>query len=281
MSKDTKEPEAENGKETEEIYFSDRKEIEIRAWFLGQRIDLKSLEQSRKFTASPYIIRAGHDGYAVLFRYGTVVLFGMGAIEETSFLNDIKPYIIDPFERIEMESTEAVVDESGSEGVDPSHIRVKTWDHERIQLVAEVLAKSAVLSYYETRISETFDKIDPIASELQSGTVKGKSSRHILRHIGTTLSIQRKMAGHVGIDEKPDIIWDNPELEKLFLRMADEYEIKERYTALRHKLELIHRTAETMNGLLQDKRALAVEWYIVILIIVEIVLILLEPLIGI
>lgn len=282
MNKAVKKPEEPSSPSaSDEIYFSGRTEIEVRAWFLGQRLDLKAIEQTRKFTASPYIIRAGHDGYAVLFRYGAVVLFGMGAIEETSFLNDIKPYIIDPFERIEMESTEAVVDESKSEGIDLNYIRVKAWDHERILLIAEVLAKSAVLSYYETRISETFDKIDPIASDMQAGIVKGKSSRHILRHIGTTLSIQRKMAGHVGVDEKPDIVWDNPELEKLFLRMADEYEIKERYTALRHKLELIHRTAETMNGLLQDKRALAVEWYIVILIIVEIVLILLEPLIGI
>jgi len=42
--------------------------------------------------------------------------------------------------------------------------------------------------------------------------------------------------------------------------------------ALERKLDLISRTAETLLGLLQDKRTLRVEWYIVILIVVEIVL---------
>ncbi len=282
MNKKQEKPVKKNGRLPEgEVFFSGRKNIEVRAWFLGQRLDLKALEQTRKFTVSPYVIRAGHDGYAVLFKYGVVVLFGMGAIEETSFINDIKPFILDSFARVEMESADAVLDPQKNEGIDPEFIIVNNWDRERIQLIAEVLAKSAVLSYYETRIAETFDRIEPIASEMQTGKLKGESSRDLLKHIGTTLSIQRKMAGHVGIDEKPEIIWDNPHLERLFSRLADEYEIAERYAALRHKLELIHRTAETMNGLLQDKRALNVEWYIVILIVIEILLMLLETFAGI
>jgi uncharacterized Rmd1/YagE family protein len=46
--------------------------------------------------------------------------------------------------------------------------------------------------------------------------------------------------------------------------------------ALERKLELVSRTAETLLDLLQDKRTLRVEWYIVILIVVEIVLTLYE-----
>jgi len=42
--------------------------------------------------------------------------------------------------------------------------------------------------------------------------------------------------------------------------------------ALESKLRLISRTAETALQVLQDRRALRVEWYIVILILVEILL---------
>ena len=38
---------------------------------------------------------------------------------------------------------------------------------ERLQLVADVLAKSLVLSHYETRIAETFDRIEPLAATLR------------------------------------------------------------------------------------------------------------------
>jgi hypothetical protein len=71
---------------------------------------------------------------------------------------------------------------------------------------------------------------------------------------------------------KPDLIWDRPDLERLFLRLEDEYEISERYAALNQKLELISRTAETVLELLQHRRGMRVEWYIVILIVLEILL---------
>jgi uncharacterized Rmd1/YagE family protein len=46
--------------------------------------------------------------------------------------------------------------------------------------------------------------------------------------------------------------------------------------ALERKLDLISRTAETLLELMQHKRSLRVEWYIVILIVIEILLTLYE-----
>jgi uncharacterized Rmd1/YagE family protein len=56
------------------------------------------------------------------------------------------------------------------------------------------------------------------------------------------------------------------------VRLREEYELRERYRALEHKLDLISRTAETVLELIHNKRSSRVEWYIVILIMVEIVL---------
>jgi uncharacterized Rmd1/YagE family protein len=65
---------------------------------------------------------------------------------------------------------------------------------------------------------------------------------------------------------------DAPALERLYLRLENEYEIRERHLALERKLELISRTAETVLDLLQHNTGLRVEWYVVILIVVEILL---------
>ncbi|MBI4970977.1 MAG: RMD1 family protein, partial [Candidatus Omnitrophica bacterium] len=64
--------------------------------------------------------------------------------------------------------------------------------------------------------------------------------------------------------------------ERFYARLRDEYEIRERHLALDRKVELIFRTADTLMDLLQTRRSLRVEWYIVILIVVEIFLILYE-----
>lgn len=93
-----------------------------------------------------------------------------------------------------------------------------------------------------------------------------------MSHMGQTLLIQTKIIGRVEVDEKPDLLWDMPELERMFSRLEDEYELRERHNALKQKLELIYQTADAMMGLLSDKRTLHVEWYIVILIVVDILM---------
>lgn len=84
------------------------------------------------------------------------------------------------------------------------------------------------------------------------------------------------MVARVEVLEKPELLWDHPELELFYARLEDEYELRERHHAVERKLQLISKTAETLVGLLQHDRALRVEWYIVLLIVVEIVLTLYE-----
>jgi uncharacterized Rmd1/YagE family protein len=72
------------------------------------------------------------------------------------------------------------------------------------------------------------------------------------------------------------LLWDRPDLERLFVRLEQEYEIRERREVLECKLNLISTTAQTLLELVQAQRTLRVEWYIVILIVVEIGLTLYE-----
>jgi required for meiotic nuclear division protein 1 len=59
-------------------------------------------------------------------------------------------------------------------------------------------------------------------------------------------------------------------------KLAEEYELKERGAALERKLDLVSRSAGVLVDLLQNRRALRVEWYIVLLILIEILLYLYE-----
>jgi required for meiotic nuclear division protein 1 len=74
------------------------------------------------------------------------------------------------------------------------------------------------------------------------------------------------------VGEKPDPLWERPDLERLYLRLEDEYELRERLLALERKLSLVSRTAETALELMQHDSSHRVEWYIVALIVVEILL---------
>jgi uncharacterized Rmd1/YagE family protein len=253
-----------------------KRTIRARALLLGERIELRALETTQRLSISPLTVAAGDHGYAVLLRYGAVVLFDLSAIEEASFLAYLKPWVSEPFSRQELEEVEIAVDPAGDERVYGNTVFLHEFTVERLQVVADILGKSIALAYYEASIAQIFDGIEPLAAGLQRYGRGHHRVGALLRHIGGTLLIQHKMVARVEVGEKPEILWERPELDRLYLRLEDEYELRERHLALERKLELIARTAETLLDLLHNSRSLRVEWYIVILIVAEIVLTLYE-----
>lgn len=143
-------------------------------------------------------------------------------------------------------------------------------------MIADILAKSVVLAEYEARIGKAFDEAGPQAAAMAHKGTSAHRGRQLIRDIGSGLRSLHRMVGRVEVGEKPEILWEKPELELLYVRLEDEYELKERQLALERKLDVISRTAETQLELLQAKRTLRVEWYITILIVIEIMLTLYE-----
>ena len=114
--------------------------------------------------------------------------------------------------------------------------------------------------------------MEPLAVNLEQGGRATYQVQVLTRHISHILLTQHRMVGRVEVGEKPEILWEKPDLEVLYVRLESEYELRERQLALERKLEVIGRTAQTVLDLLQARRSLRVEWYIVILIVMELLL---------
>lgn len=252
--------------------------IEGCAVFLGQHLDLRRFQEVKPLATSPLTIRAGTKGIAVLFRYGAVVLFGMQQTEISEFIAGLQGLLREPFAQPEKESFEIIVAPDGSEGIEQGRICLRASTLQALQTVADVCAKSAVLSYYEASLSKHFDRIEPLAEGLTRGRLGGLRGRDLLTHIGNTLLVEARMIGRIEVSEKPELTWDYPEYERLYLRLEDEYDLAERHAAIEQKLELISKTAQTLVDLTHAQRTLRVEWYIVILIVAEIAISLVEKL---
>lgn len=256
--------------------FDTSKPLISRAMYLGQRLDLRALEKTQPIATNPLTIPAGSQGIAVLFRYGVVVFFGLQPSEILAFVNDIKSCISRPYDDPEADEVELFINTAESEGIKNERISLQSYDIQRLQIIADVMAKNVVLGHYEIDLNSYFDQIEPLAARLTQRHNVGKKGKELLRHIGEALLIEAKMIGRVEATEKPELIWDYPQYERLYMRLEDEYELSERQSALERKLSLISRTAETLLGILQNQRSLRVEWYIVVLIVMEIVITLTE-----
>jgi uncharacterized Rmd1/YagE family protein len=133
------------------------------------------------------------------------------------------------------------------------------------------MARSVLLADYETRINQSFDTVEPLTLKLSRSWGPRMSSR-LLQTIGTALATEHDMVGRAVVTEKPDLLWEHSELEGFYLMLENDFELRERDAALVRKINLVRGTAQISLELLHSRRSLRVEWYIVILILVEILL---------
>jgi uncharacterized Rmd1/YagE family protein len=220
------------------------KSIRARAQFLGENIDVRRYMPDERLGTRPLLIGCGAECAAVLFRYGVLVMFNASRESEERLLREVLPLVRKPYAVPETEELELRLGADKSEGIEDQAVCLRELTRERLQLVASVLSKSVVLAEFEARVAENFDKIEPFAVDLRE---HGRGGR-------------------------PEFLWEYPALEPLYLRLEDEFEIGERYAALERKLALTSRTVSTVLELLQNHRSMRVEWYIVILIVFEILL---------
>ena len=246
--------------------------IVARAHLVGERLILKTLETTEALSTNPLIVKAGESGCAVLLRYGVVVVFNLDATAEANYLDSLTPWIKEPPTEPIFEELLLAFHPTAKERLEKSTLWLRDCSAERLQIVAEALAKSVVLDYYEQKVFGLFDQIKPFTTDIQNPKERPPKEKELLRYIGGTLLIQQKMLGIVEVGDKPDPIWDFPDLNRLYLRLEDEYELRERLLILEQKLALISRSVETALGILQQDSSHRVEWYIVILIVVEILL---------
>jgi len=254
--------------------------LTARAVVIGERIDTVGLERRDALSTAPLSFRVG-QGLAVVFRYGVVVLIGLDPIAEDEALRGIRPRVQGGLALHEEETIQLAARDDLDEGVQPDGVvRIGALTPDKLLVVADAVAKSAALAHDERQVAQVFDTIEPWARQLAERGHTPGGRRDMIRLIGAALLVQHRVAERVAVREKPDILWDRPDLERLYARLEDEYELVERAETLGRKLDLIGDTVTVMTDLIDTQRSLRLEGIIVGLIVLEVVLTLVQMATG-
>ncbi|HEY1125342.1 MAG TPA: RMD1 family protein [Sphingobium sp.] len=254
-----------------------RASSEIRALLLGAQIDMRQLTGF----VEAEDLDAGLSGMVFVFRYGVAVFIGTTAQAEQAMLGQLRPAIIEPVGMFEIEVVRVQVSRDADEQVhSDGSILLHEASTERFLLTAIVLARSVILARDELLISEAFERIEPLVRMMRTEGRAGLPARRVMQQIGEVLSTRHRMIGRAQIGEKPDLLWDHPELERLYARLEDEFELDERARAIDRKLDALGDSADILLNLVQERRSTRLELAIIALIMFEIALTLYEKLGG-
>jgi required for meiotic nuclear division protein 1 len=245
--------------------------VTAHALHLGDRINTMGFE-NEALSAVPLAVRVGKAGIAVLFRYGVAVLIGLSPEDETGFLERLKPRVGGKLQRFEEETAVvALAGETEDQVQAGGPIQLRDMSLERLLVIADVLAKSVALADDEREVAKVFEIIEPFAKELADHGRTRRDRKGVLQLIGNALLVQHRVSGRVAVGEKPDALWERPDLERLYARLEDEYELKERVDTLNRKLAVVAETADTLADIIDTRRSLRLELIVVVLIAFEIV----------
>ena len=247
--------------------------LRARAVLVGERLTRAGADTDGAITGAPLSFMVGEGGLAALFRYGAVVMFGLSEAEEASTLEGLADRIVGAEAMPEEEIAEILVRPDEEELITPGGaIQLRTTSPEHLLVVADAMAKSIALARDERHVAAVFEAIEPFAAGLATKGRPPGGRRDMLQMIGRALLVQQRLSGRVAVREKPDILWDRPDLERLYGRLEDEYELSERAETIDRKLAFIANTASAFVDLKDADRSLRLEMTIVILILAELAL---------
>jgi uncharacterized Rmd1/YagE family protein len=246
--------------------------VTAHALHVGDRINTMGFE-GEALSAVPLAIRVGKTGIAVLFRYGVAVLIGLSPQDERGFLERLAPRIGGKLGRSEEETViVALAGETEDQIPAGGPVLLRDMSPERLLVIADVLAKSVVLAHDEREVARVFEVIEPFTKELADHGRTRRSRKAMLKLLGNALLVQHRVSGRVAIAEKPDALWERPDLERLYARLEDEYELKERVDALNRKLAVVAETASTLADIIDTRRSVRLELVVIVLIAFEVVI---------
>jgi uncharacterized Rmd1/YagE family protein len=251
--------------------------VTARALALGERLDASGLERSDMISSTPLAFSVGTSGFVALYRFGVAVLVGLSPIEEDDFLRQVKARVSGERDRVDDETVILEVAADGEDRIPPGGpVLMRDLSAARLIVVADALAKTVSLGRDEREIAAVLDVIEPFAEGLSRTGRPPSTRRNMLKLIGQALLVQHRVSGRVAVEEKPDVLWDRHDLERLYARLQDEYELMERTRTLKRKLDVIVETARALTDVIEADRATRLEFTIVLLIVAEIALTLVQ-----
>ena len=250
--------------------------------YIGESIDLKKVQEGvRQYSYlnrdDPLVTKLLKDQYAVLTKFGTVTFWNVPVRLRQQFLGEVRPYVKSKKEHYPYDEDTKVLVGGGMEKVTFEKVYSAHLNVEKIKIISYVLSQSVALERYEDDIESNLSDFETVVDNLKTKGKASFSEKKLLKQIGRVFSVKQTTVVHLALFDKPESIWESPDLETLYNRMSSEYDLKVRFDVLDKKIDYLSDISKMLMNFLAEKRNAFLEIIIIILIAIDIVLWFIPP----
>lgn len=249
----------------------------IKASYVGESIDIKKfLSEQKQYNFqnkdTTLIIKIEDDKFFALTKFGAIVSWNVSSEKMKEILVDLSPYIRNrqtsyPYE----EQTEAMIGETKEEEVDDGEIKLTDLKLSKIKLVSYVMAQSVALNRYEDDVEQALAEMEKSIQSLKDWGRIFSRPKNILKQIGRVLSIKQVAVAHLSLFDKPEETWESAKLEKLFIKLQQNFELRERFGVLNEKLNFLSENTRMLSDFIGERRMVVLELIIIAFFAIELI----------
>jgi len=249
--------------------------MQVKAVQLGQAINLKSafkVLDFKQISKEPYLYEVSANSWIAVLRYGVIVFGNVKASAQTVIIDKIRPFVDSESNQENWEVLNLKVGPKYRFRLKNGVIYCSELELGVKQLISIILARSVVLEFLEKQTDEILAKFSDIIETFhQKGRIFAGSTK-LLKLVGASMKIKNDSIYQLSMLDKPDFTWDDAQLDILYTDLEEEYEISSRYRILRDKINTLFEDSHFILQYLEGRRALLLEFIIVVLIVIEIIL---------
>jgi len=264
------------GKSTQKKYRGKKPFFNVEVYYIGESIDLKKAQEVLKQYSClnrdhPLVLRLLDNQFAVLTKFGAVSFWNVGEKLKKQFLAEVAVCARSVREYYPYKEKTKVAIGFEVERVSFNKIYLTELNVEKMRIISYVLSQSVALERYENEIEESINELGMIIENLKTKGRPLLKERELLKQVGRVFSVKQVAVAHLSLFDKPDEIWELPELELLYNRLRKEYEIDDRFDVLDEKINFLSENAKMLMDFIAEKRNAFLELIIIILIAVDLI----------
>ncbi|KAM8789548.1 required for meiotic nuclear division protein 1 homolog isoform 1-T1 [Rhynchonycteris naso] len=222
--------------------------------------------------------KEGDPGTIFFFREGAAVFWNVKEKTVKHVMHVLGKHEVQPYEvaLVHWENEElAYMKTEGQSKLHRGEIRLNSeldLDDAILEKFAfsNALCLSVKLAIWEASLDKFVESIQSIPEALKAGRKVKLSHEEVMQKMGELFALRHRINLSSDFLITPDFYWDRENLEELYDKTCQFLSIARRVKVMNEKLQHCMELTDLMRNHLAEKRALRLEWMIVILITIEV-----------
>lgn len=214
----------------------------------------------------------GAHGIIFAWRFGAVVFVEVPKEDRNQEISQIRQSMGLPSTepRVTAESFFICVDPSRPAQVEYNQIVLPKANHERLGAVVQTLAQSVAMEYFEDVVTQAKAQVLTMLDKIRQQGRIVVSVVGLNRQIAVASMAQAEVVGVLHLLDKPDTLWNDAEMESIYLDLRNAFDLEERFKSIEYKIDTIKESLRIVLEARNSALAQRLELIIILLVGIEV-----------